>query len=182
MPFAGNTLEGLAAAVAEAQPGARHQVLYGARHQHLARTGERRDARADVNGNPTDIVVDHFAFAGMEPSTDFDPKRPDLLGNGAGAADAARRSVEGGKNAVAGRLDLMAAKACEIAPDRGVMTVEEITPAAVAERGGLLGRADDVGKENRGEYPVDSDRRPRAGQKLFNRIGDLIGIVADPGR
>jgi hypothetical protein len=38
-PFAGDTLEGLAAAVAEAQPGASHQVLYGARHQHLARNG-----------------------------------------------------------------------------------------------------------------------------------------------
>src|SRR5580658_8405136 len=39
VPFTGHALEGMAATVAEAQPGARHQVLYGARHQHLARTG-----------------------------------------------------------------------------------------------------------------------------------------------
>src|ERR1700720_1059601 len=95
-PFTGNTLERLAAAVAEAQARARHQVLDGARHQHLARTGERRDARADVNRNTADIVADHFALAGMESGTDFDPERPDLLGDCTGAAHAARWTVEGG--------------------------------------------------------------------------------------
>ena len=54
-----------------------------------------------MNGNAADIVVDHFALAGMEPGTHFDAERPDLVGNGAGAADPARRTVEGGKNAVA---------------------------------------------------------------------------------
>jgi hypothetical protein len=42
-----------------------------------------------VNGNAANIVAYHFALAGMEPSTDFDPKRPDFLGYGAGAAHAA---------------------------------------------------------------------------------------------
>ena len=46
----------------------------------------------------------HFALACMQPGTDFDPKRPDFIGNGAGAADAAGWTVKGGKNAVAGRL------------------------------------------------------------------------------
>jgi hypothetical protein len=48
----------------------------------------------------------------MEPGTDLNAKRPDFIGNGAGAAHAARPTVEGGKNAVADRLDLMTAKAC----------------------------------------------------------------------
>src|SRR5580692_11231637 len=73
----------------------------------------------------------------------------------------------------------MTAKAREIAPNCGVMIVEQVAPAAVAERGGLLGRADDVGEEYRGEHPVDRHRRPRAGQKLFDRIGDLGGVLAD---
>ena len=59
----------------------------------------------------------------MEPGADFDAKLPDLAGNGAGTTDAARRTVEGGENAVAGGLDFMAAKACEVAPDRGVVIV-----------------------------------------------------------
>jgi hypothetical protein len=46
----------LTAAVAEAQTGAGHQVLHGARHQHLARTGKSCDTRANVNCDPADIV------------------------------------------------------------------------------------------------------------------------------
>lgn len=43
-PFAWNALQGLAAAVTEAQPRARCQVLHGTRHQDLASTRELRDA------------------------------------------------------------------------------------------------------------------------------------------
>ena len=63
-PISGDTLERVIAAVTKTQTGTRHQVLHGARHQHLARAGERRHARSDVNGNPADIVADHFALAG----------------------------------------------------------------------------------------------------------------------
>ena len=52
----------------------------------------------------------------------------------------------------------------------------------VAERGGFLGRADDVGEEHGGKHAVDRDGRTRAGQKLLDRIGDIVGIVADEGR
>ena len=65
-PFAGHTLERFAAAVIEAQSGAYDQVLDGARHQHLAGVGERRDPRADMNGDAANIVADDFALAGME--------------------------------------------------------------------------------------------------------------------
>ena len=51
----------------------------------------------------------------------------------------------------------------------------------VADRGGFLGRADDVGEEHRGKHAVDRDGRTRAGQKLLDRIGDVAGIVADEG-
>jgi hypothetical protein len=76
-----------------------------------------------VNGNAADIVADRFTLAGMEPGADFDAKRPDLVGNGAGAAHATRRTVEGGKNAIAGRLDLMTAKACKVPADRGACMI-----------------------------------------------------------
>ena len=61
------------------------------------------------------------------------------------------------------------------------MSVKEIAPAMVADRGGFLGRADDVGEEHRGKHAVDRDGRTRAGQKLLDRIGDVAGIVADYG-
>ena len=82
----------------------------------------------------------------MESGTDLDAERPDFLGNGTGAANAARWTVEGREKAIAGRFHLITAKACEISPDRGVMIVEEIAPALVPKRGGFLGRADDIVK------------------------------------
>ena len=86
-----------------------------------------------------------------------------FLRNRAGATNTARRAIESRKNAVPRCLDLMAAKASEIATDRGVMFVEEIMPAAIAKRGSFLGRANDVSKQNGGENPVHRDWRPRTG-------------------
>jgi hypothetical protein len=133
-----------------------------------------------MNCNPPDVVIRHFALAGVEPRADFNAKGPNFLGNGTGTTNTSGWSVKRGKNTVAGRFDLMTAKACEIAPDRGVMIVEQIVPATVSQRGGFLGRADDVSEEHCREHPVYLDRRPRTGQKLFYRVGNLIGIVANP--
>jgi hypothetical protein len=57
------------------------------------------------------------------------------------------------------------------------MMIKEVAPAMIAERGGFLGRADDVGKERRGKHAIDCDGWTRAGQKLLNGIGDVAGIV-----
>lgn len=77
----------------------------------------------------------------MEPGTYFDPERPDLFGNSEHAAHAASQIIEGGKNTVACRLDLMATKASEIASDRRVMFVEEIAPAGADRLDGAGARA-----------------------------------------
>jgi hypothetical protein len=55
-----------------------------------------------VNGNAADIIADHFALAGMQAGTDLNAQRPDFVGDSASAAQAAWRTVESGKNAVAG--------------------------------------------------------------------------------
>ena len=105
-------------------------------------------------GDPADVVANHFTFPGMETRASINSEWMYFLGNSTGAANAACRTIESRENAVPSCLDLMAAKAGEVASDRGVMFIEEIVPPAVAKRGGLLCRADDVSKENRGEHPV----------------------------
>ena len=77
-------------------------------------------------GDPADVVAHHFTFPGVETRANINSEWVYFLGNSAGAANAACRTVESRKNAVARCLDLMAAKAREIASDRGVMIVEEI--------------------------------------------------------
>ena len=84
-PFAGNPLKRWFRDRRNADLN-RYKVLDRARHQYLAGASERRDARADVNGNTAYVLIDHFAFASMEPCPDLDPKGPDLVSNGAGAA------------------------------------------------------------------------------------------------
>jgi hypothetical protein len=107
--------------------------------------------------------------------------RSHLLRDSTGAAYAACRTVEGGKNTVASCFHLAAAKACEVILNGGVMIVEEIAPTVVAERGGFFGRADDVGKQHCSEHAINGDRRPRARQEFLNRIGNLVSIVSDEG-
>ena len=116
-PFAGDTLKGSGAAVAEAQARAGHQILYCARHKDLAGAGERGNARADVDSDPADVLSHHLALAGMQPGAHFDIECLDFLGDGAGAANAARGPVKRGEKTIARRLDLTAAKTREIASD-----------------------------------------------------------------
>ena len=50
-------------------------------------------------------VAPQRVHASMESGADLDPKRLDLVGNGAGAGHTARRAIEGGKDAIADRFD-----------------------------------------------------------------------------
>jgi hypothetical protein len=88
-----------------------------------------------VNGNTAVVVAQDFAFPRVEPGTDFYAKRLSFVGNRAGAAHPTRRAVEGGKNAVAGRLDLMAAKQREVAPDRYVSVKSTVASTVSAATG-----------------------------------------------
>src|SRR5215218_6073225 len=57
VPLAGDALERMAPAVREIDARAGNQIAHGARDEHLARPGERRDARADVHGNTGQVGV-----------------------------------------------------------------------------------------------------------------------------
>ena len=132
--------------------------------------------------NPANIFIGDFTLTSVQSRTDFDAERSNLVGNRASAADPARWSVKCGQNAIARCLYLMSAKAREVASDRGMMSVKQITPAAVAERRGLLGRPDNVGEEDCGKHAIYWDSCRRAGQKLFDHVGDLVRVVTDPWR
>ena len=62
-------------------------------------------------------------------------------------------------------------------PNAGARGRAQQWPPTVAELGSLLGRTDDIGKQNSREHPVARHQRTGAGQKLLDRIGDLHGIA-----
>src|SRR5262249_4261585 len=111
---------------------ARSQIPHRLREQDLARGCERRNARTRVHRDATDLLAVELAFAGVDPCTNVDAEVTESAADRERTADGARRAVEGGKEAVAGGVDLMPAKALELAPDRRVVRAEELAPAAIA--------------------------------------------------
>ena len=93
----------------------------------------RGDAGADVDGDPADLAVDQLALAGVQAGADLEAELAHRLGDRAGAADRPGRAVEGGEEAVAGGVDLLAAEPDQLAPDERVVALEQVAPAPVAE-------------------------------------------------
>ena len=126
--------------------------------QHLARPPARRPARrcgrrsrASPSSRPLDL-------AGVHAGPDLEAERPDRVADRRGAADRPRRAVEEREEAVAGGVDLPPRKRASSRRTSG-RAVEQVAPALVAELGGALGRADDVGEQDGREHAVGLARR-----------------------
>jgi hypothetical protein len=52
----------------------------------------------------------------------------------------------------------------------------QVPPSAVTEAGGVLGRSDDAGEQQRGKDPVRRDRLPDAGEELADLGHDFVAI------
>jgi hypothetical protein len=176
----------LESAVLEAKAGAGDQVLDGAGHQDLTRPGGGRDAGADVDGEPGDLVVPELDLPGVQAGPDREPERGHAAGDRARAPDRPGRAVEGGEEAIARGVDLAPPEAPELAADEVVVSVEEVSPAAIPEGGGLLRGADDVGEEDGRQYPVGLGTVTNARQEFLDLVDNRVrvvppGDVIDPG-
>ena len=160
-------------------PGADDEVLHGARDEHLARAGERRDARAEMDGQPGDVVRQDLDLADVDAGPDLEPELPDAVADRDRAADRAGRAVERREEPVADDLDLVAAEPLELATDDAVVVGEQGLPADVAELGRPLGRADDVGEQDGRQHASRLGRRPDAGDERLD-LGDHRVLVAGP--
>ena len=76
--------------------------------EHLAGGCPRSDPRADVHGDPAQLVAEALALAGVDPRSDFETEWLHCGNHRFGAADCAGRPVEAGKEAVAGGVQLAA--------------------------------------------------------------------------
>src|SRR4029453_9521236 len=103
-PLARDTLELLGAAVRKRDTRADDKALAGAGDEPLVRPGECADPRADVDGHAADVVADELALAGVQAGAHIDVERSHGVRDRSRTADPARRSVEGGEEAVAQRL------------------------------------------------------------------------------
>jgi hypothetical protein len=88
-----------------------------------------------VDGDAAHVLTHDLALTHMEAGANINSERAYFLSYGTSAAHAARGTIEGGQNAIASALYLMAAKPRQIALYESVMTVKKIAPAAIAECG-----------------------------------------------
>src|SRR4029077_5311600 len=179
LPSVGHPLKNLRAKIFERDAGAGHKILDRARDDDVVGTSETCDPRGDVHSDAPYVVVRKFDFASVNACANRYSERAQRRDNGLCALNGARGSVERCKKAVPQRLDLPPTKAGQLSSYDLVVLVQQVAPTAVAQCRGLLGRADDIGKENRGQHPIDHDWRSRAGQKLVYRIGDLAGAISN---
>ena len=84
------------------------------------------------------------------PARIIDAEGPHALADRLGTADGPGGTVEGGEEAVAGGVHLATPKARDLAARERVVALQQFAPLPVAEGGGPLGRADDVGEEDGG--------------------------------
>src|SRR5438067_6035212 len=167
------------AVVIELDAGAGDEIPHSLRDQHLTRRRRCRPACGDVHRNAAELVADSLALGGVDAGTYVEPEQRRRVLDRAGAADRARGAVERRHEPVAGRVDLDAAEALKLTPDRLVVPLEQLAPAAVAECDGSLGRSDDVGEENRGEDAIGVRYGTHACEELLDLVDDRIGLADD---
>src|ERR1700730_7043040 len=134
MRFPWHPLERMDAAVRELESRPGHEIFDRVRDQHLARAGERGDARADMDGDAAALGAHHLAFAGMASGPHLEAERPYILGDRRRAAHGTGWPVEGREEPVAGRVDLAPAEAREVAAHERVVSIQHLVPTLVAER------------------------------------------------
>src|SRR4029453_4536528 len=135
-----------------------------------------RDAGGRMHRDAANIVVNDLAFSGMQSGSDLNSERSNAVGDAAGAAHAARRTIECGQHTVPSRAYLQAAKTRQLAAYDPVKALQKVAPAAVTERRRPVRRADDIGKENGRK---DSIRLPAValpGEKFFDLIEDRVHV------
>src|SRR5215813_10461712 len=165
------------AAFLERQAGARDEISHGIGDERLARTRQSSHARADVNGDPTELLSNDLAFASMAPGTYFDAERADARRDRLSAANGSGRAIERRKEAVARRIDLASTKAHELSASQVVVAVEQLVPAMVAKVSSVVGGSHDVGEEHSRENALRLTRLARSGQELPDLVEHGVRIT-----
>ena len=142
-------------AVLELEPGPVEQVPGRRGHEDLTGTGQRRDPRGGVDGDPARVATRHGR---PRPCAD----QPGSRCRGARTASviaAAQRTARAAlsnsaRNPSPGRHDLAASEAVELGAQQVVVVEQDAPPRGVAEAGESRRRIDDVGEQDRRQRPL----------------------------
>jgi hypothetical protein len=143
------------APILELEPRPRDEVFHGGGHEDLRRPCHPADACADVDRDATDLPVDRLDLSGVHAGADLEIEGPNSVDDRLRAPHGASRAVERREEAVSRRVDLDAVVARQDRSDRGVVSLDGLSPSTVAELDGLLRGPDDVREEHGREDPLE---------------------------
>jgi hypothetical protein len=123
-PRLGYAFEVVLAAILEPKVRACNEILDRVRHEHLARVGERCDACPYRDCDTGDLAVGDFALAGMQTGPDCDFELAERVADCGSGADGTSGAIECSEESIAGRINLPALEARELAADEAVMPLE----------------------------------------------------------
>ena len=118
-----------------------------------------------MDGHPGQPVPEQLALAGVDPGAQLDAEPGGGDAQLLGADDRRRRGVERHQEAVAAIGQHPAAGLVDGLVDDLVVALEQLSPPRVTEPGEVLGRADDVGDQ----------------QRLVEPTGGRVRVVRHPG-
>jgi len=131
-PVAGDALELMLPTVSELDARSGDEIPDGAGHHDLSRVCLGADPSGYMDGEASQVIAAHLAFACMQTGADVDAKFSRSVKDGLGAADRTSGAVKGREEAVPSRVDLTSTKPPELIAYRAVVGVEHRSPALVA--------------------------------------------------
>ncbi len=132
----------------KADSGTRDELGHRLCDKNLARSGQRRDPRADVDADPVNVIALGLDFARMHAGPDLEPKSAHAFDDGRGAANGLLGTFERRQKAVADGLDRSAVKMCQFCAYQLIVRPEKSPPATVTELSSPLCRTHDVGEQD----------------------------------
>src|SRR5262245_12872430 len=145
-PLPGHTLEGVQAAFGELDARAQHEVADGARDEYFPGLGKCADPGTDVHGESGYVVSAPLALTGVQACANAEPDPARIRGDPGCATNCTGGSVEDREKPVTQVLDLLSFVSNQLCAHEFIVLLEHRAPCAVADFGGPLGGADDVGE------------------------------------
>ena len=102
-----------------------------------------------MNGNATHPPLQYLALACVDSCSDIDAQSAHTFDDVTCARHRLSRTVESDKEAIAGGVDLMAAKAVKFFTHNRMVVRKEFLPCTISESRGTLRRTDDVREKDR---------------------------------
>ena len=87
----------------------------------------------NVNAYAANIITSSLNFARVQTRPETQSQRSSASDDGFSAANCATRCIEKGEKPITGGLDLSAAVAIELTANVMIVTVEDLTPAAISD-------------------------------------------------